>query len=420
MYMKRFFCSLISVSFLLTGCYTNYIEENAIDSDCMFVVDEFRETGYDCMLLAPVDGYVDLIKKYDNNNYEEIIVLHGNEYEEAAVIRFYENGLLKSVSGESATIAFSNYKGNKVDVAFLYEEDMTLIKEYECSEDWSKYFTLTDNDQTKGDDQDSRWEKGLDYIQNQFENLIEFAVDAHFMNDAPHKLAFGWLGDIVTDSLKLILSEKAAPYIALGEVTFDGVLGGPWVAFATLMSNYDEYVDWVEDVSYSLITKLNKVDSNEGLALGSLNSGYGALKATLSWSFYADIDLHAVEPSGTHIYWSDPTSYCSGGYLDVDNTEGGPNSVENIYWKEAEDGTYRFYIDYYGPSTYNYADQSGVCRVAILYKGQSIGVHNISMTSNDTKDVRTITLTDGMYSGPSSSHVKVEMVINKKERKGTR
>ena len=140
----------------------------------------------------------------------------------------------------------------------------------------------------------------------------------------------------------------------------------------------------------------------------------------MSWSFYADIDLHAVEPSGTHIYWSDPTSYCSGGYLDVDNTAGGPNSVENIYWKEAEDGTYRFYIDYYGPSTYNYADQSGVCRVAILYKGQSIGVHNISMTSDDTKDVRTIVLTNGMYSGPSSSHVKVEMVINKKERKGTR
>ena len=67
--------------------------------------------------------------------------------------------------------------------------------------------------------------------------------------------------------------------------------------------------------------------------------------------------------------------------------------------------------------------QSGVCRVAVLYKGQSIGVHNIPMTEDATKDVQTITIKDGMYSIDAMNtrsdipDMNFEFVINRNQKK---
>jgi hypothetical protein len=79
---------------------------------------------------------------------------------------------------------------------------------------------------------------------------------------------------------------------------------------------------------------------------------------TLIWDTAADIDLHVVEPGGSHIYWAQRQGK-KGGELDVDDTDGfGP---ENIYWldPDAEDGekvkgqgppgVYHWYVLYYGP-----------------------------------------------------------------------
>ncbi|RUL82780.1 YfaP family protein [Tautonia sociabilis] len=79
---------------------------------------------------------------------------------------------------------------------------------------------------------------------------------------------------------------------------------------------------------------------------------------TLIWDTAADIDLHVIEPGGSHIYWADRQGD-EGGELDVDDTDGlGP---ENIYWldPDADEGTkvkgqgppgvYRWYVLYYAP-----------------------------------------------------------------------
>ncbi|WP_152051000.1 YfaP family protein [Tautonia marina] len=79
---------------------------------------------------------------------------------------------------------------------------------------------------------------------------------------------------------------------------------------------------------------------------------------TLIWESAADLDLHVIEPGGSHIYWAQRQGK-NAGELDVDDTDGfGP---ENIYWLDPDadggekikgqgpSGVYHWYVHYYGP-----------------------------------------------------------------------
>lgn len=78
---------------------------------------------------------------------------------------------------------------------------------------------------------------------------------------------------------------------------------------------------------------------------------------TLIWDTQADIDLHILEPGGSHIFW-DRRNGEKGGELDVDDVDGfGP---ENVYWVvdrtntgdpvmgRGPGGKYQWYVHYYG------------------------------------------------------------------------
>ena len=71
---------------------------------------------------------------------------------------------------------------------------------------------------------------------------------------------------------------------------------------------------------------------------------------TLIWdSNKTDIDLHVMEPGGSHLFWEEKRG-SQGGELDVDNTQGfGP---ENVYWGggtgQGPEGEYKWYVHYYG------------------------------------------------------------------------
>ena len=435
--MKRFLhviMPFLLASFTLSGCYTNILgEENNVNTDYMVVSDPERVTGCDYMLLAPNERNFDMITLYPDGSIEEILVLHGDELEEVAIISFHENGLVESLSAGNMTLAFSNYEDNKVDVAMLYEEEMSLVQGFEVPDNWDQFVKTSPDVETRGLNFNEDQIEGLHYVADQFDNLFQFISDADVSDmTSGRKAAFAWLGRIVLDSCELLYNLHADDTGDVSETVNQGLFvvelaqvvltnSGPWGYFFTLLGNYETYVSMVEDLVYSALETIDDLRAKKDLGISSLNSGFGALKVTLSWSFYADIDLHAIEPSGAHIYWSD--QYSDTGYLDVDNTKGGGGSVENIFWKDPQDGTYRFYIDYYGPSSYNYMAQSGVCRVAVLYKGQSIGVHNIPMTEDATKDVQTITIKDGMYSIDAMNtrsdipDMNFEFVINRNQKK---
>ena len=117
-----------------------------------------------------------------------------------------------------------------------------------------------------------------------------------------------------------------------------------------------------------------------------VNSGSGSLKVTLSWNFYSDIDLHAFEPNGTHIYYGNPRSYVTGGFLDVDNRSGGPGAIENIYWENPEEGAYYFYLKFYDGM------QSGTCTTSVTYKGRTT-TYKVAMTQDSYENFSKLLVT---------------------------
>ena len=81
-------------------------------------------------------------------------------------------------------------------------------------------------------------------------------------------------------------------------------------------------------------------------------AGEGAIRATLTWDAQPDVDLHAFEPSGSHVYYSNRRG--SSGFLDVDDvTSFGPENYF-VACNKIELGTYRIGVNYFrgrAPST---------------------------------------------------------------------
>ena len=121
-----------------------------------------------------------------------------------------------------------------------------------------------------------------------------------------------------------------------------------------------------------LVFSANEDDIN--LGEGSLVSGNGDIKITLTWDNYSDIDLHCVDPSGYHIYYADKVS-TTGGFLDYDNVVAyGP---ENIYFSPAVEGAYHVYLHYYaeknGVNSVNYKVAIYNNGIGKIYEGNISG-----------------------------------------------
>jgi len=115
--------------------------------------------------------------------------------------------------------------------------------------------------------------------------------------------------------------------------------------------------------SFKIGPKKNKQDKSDALASSAGRGGGGGRgkpmgTGDISFRIYwkpaeDDIDLHVLDPSGHHLWYSHKGCACQG-QLDVDDTSnGGP---ENIFWPEnkAPKGQYRFYVKYYaGEGTKN-------------------------------------------------------------------
>lgn len=76
----------------------------------------------------------------------------------------------------------------------------------------------------------------------------------------------------------------------------------------------------------------NRVKNHINTALNSLvapevKATSGFFTATLTWNGSGDVDLHTIEPNGSHVYYSN--SRGTSGYLDVDNTVA--NGPEHYY-----------------------------------------------------------------------------------------
>ena len=377
-----------------------------------------------------------------------------NEQECLASIEYGEDGLVKNIFLDSLTVCFSNYNGTTVDMVMVRGDESCIFTECEIGTDTEELRSAAmqrgGSFQTRGamdavlaiDQYLKDHQQDINKVFESADHLMDLIGDKltgnilnklkigeridRYSDDLLGKaLEVSILPDEIKNHLEDILTAKDA-YNLAGELSIgDGRYKDVkklrkfkrfniFYDFLKLaMTNYTEWSEGWEDIWYRFFMWRESVHKeNEALANGALNSGYGDLKATLSWNFKADIDLHAIEPTGYHIYFGDKVSTYTGGFLDVDNIQGGPGSVENIYWSEPVDGEYTIYINYFG-SSYGYP--SGNCKVALFYKGQSIGVYNVSMSYGmGEQHIRTFTISSGLLGAPAIrtkfvvEHVDVE------------
>ena len=107
----------------------------------------------------------------------------------------------------------------------------------------------------------------------------------------------------------------------------------------------------------------------------------GILKVTLLWNFQGDIDLHVKQPNGKEIYYNEKEDANTGGFLDVDNVNGGNGSAENIYWKNPPKGDYDVSLVYYQASCLTNLANKGTCSVVIFQQGKSPQTYTVPMKS---------------------------------------
>ena len=140
----------------------------------------------------------------------------------------------------------------------------------------------------------------------------------------------------------------------------------------------------------------SKVDSNcidtASVAEKAKHIGQsGNLKITLLWNFQGDIDLHVTQPNGRTIYYEESKDTSTGGFLDVDNRNGGNGSAENMYWENPPKGEYQVKLVYYKESLATRIAESGICSVVVFQQGKSPQTYQVEMNYvNETKNVVTI------------------------------
>jgi hypothetical protein len=157
----------------------------------------------------------------------------------------------------------------------------------------------------------------------------------------------------------------AMPYAAEAEKTIDPVLRVP-EALALAPDLTPRGIVNPADASASgggtALTGTGQAGSGDGFGVAKFGLGGSELinnvevkvgnpQFTLIWNTTADIDLHVLEPGGSHVSWENRRG-ARGAELDVDDVDGfGP---ENVYWGgglnkgNGPPGEYKWYVHYYG------------------------------------------------------------------------
>lgn len=386
-------------------------------------IDSNGETDYELSVLNAQAASVCLMQLNDEGEINRVDCRYGQAGEQFSVT-LNDKGLIESIGNDSLMFVFSNHEGKLVDAVILYQDEVFMVEDFECQVNWDDLQAARSTESRTQNrsiaDAIEQWQRPLynfseqwGFVGGQVGSIGEI-VHAGITTGNPKQEAINWIVGTWLDAMGYFntsLTDNISTASGVAEIMAAIAGGGVWGALYTVITNYSSWVDFCEN---AVLAYLETTDNREA-GLGMLSSGIGALKATLTWNFYADVDLYAFEPDGDYIYYGNPIAYDSGGYLDVDNRAGGSGATENIYWEEPEEGVYEFAIDYYGPSTENWMSQSGVCQVNILYKGQG-RTYSIPLTEGDTKAVTEITIPQGTYSRAADApNIKIKL-----SRKGTK
>lgn len=144
----------------------------------------------------------------------------------------------------------------------------------------------------------------------------------------------------------------------------------------------------IEEPVDSANVVMEPVDSASVVEQAQQTGQSGNLKVTLLWNFQGDIDLHVTQPNGKTIYYKESKDLSTGGFLDVDNRDGGDGSAENIFWANPPKGKYKVSIVYYQVSHKTNVGESGICSVVVFQEGKEPKTYQVEMnTIKETKNI---------------------------------
>ncbi len=128
------------------------------------------------------------------------------------------------------------------------------------------------------------------------------------------------------------------------------------------------------------------------------------VRASLLWDNRNDLDLHAMSPSGTHIYFGNKQSTC-GGWLDVDmNVQGDSTKpVENIRWAKgaAPTGRYKIWVQNF---RFHEADQKPTnFKVELEIGGEIRHVEGVISPNGQTREASDVVVAEFDYAPDASS-----------------
>lgn len=363
----------IILLFTLSSCHLlDFLKDDEKEEPIakqLLIVDTENETPFDCVLFNE-DNYVTSFFNLDENDVVRQAIIKFNETDEALIVLMSEDGRIESIGNSDCTLSINYKDGNYIDVAVIFDDNSYIFENITAPDESIEALSRAGFDDVANWVEGTPLNRGLYRFSELFGGAISVFTEPYYLNinnvtekeaiKAFSKMVYNAFGYIPNESF-LIDSYNVASI-------FSHTPLGVWGNVLNLIANYSSYVDWCEQVFSYILPLLDKHKEEANLGLGALKSGIGQLKATLTWSFYADIDLHAFEPSGTHIYFGDKRG--DFGYLDYDNRNGGSGATENIYWQSPAPGEYEFYINYYGRSAYNGLSQSGTCHVSIYYNNQ--------------------------------------------------
>ena len=187
--MKQLFSRMQAFAQLLLGLLviilTTSCEDNndspLMNTETVMVYDLSGNTDYPISIFNAANSTVTMIETTDTGVISGFNHISFND-QPTFKATFDENGLLNGIGTEGVTIAFSNYNGNKVDIAVMLGDDTFLIKEFESPNDWSKidgplFLNMpSDISRSEPSSTEKLWEV-WSFIGDQFKNLGELVLD---------------------------------------------------------------------------------------------------------------------------------------------------------------------------------------------------------------------------------------------------
>ena len=312
-----------------------------------------------------------------NNNIPQRLSLYDPEQDDVTLtVSFNEQGLPTTILTTDFTIVLGNHdlseNGNTFDAVIIADDGQsTLLQNLELEDyTWQQYLTGLES---------STFARAHSHPYLKWTNAIVGAVGCGL--SIPTTITgVGVALAAISCGSAIVSIADAAEWIDLSNPTSTGLV--VLTHYANIVScavNPANALSCLVGLSSNVLNIADLVfnwkEEDINLGEGSLISGKGELKMTLTWNNHADIDLHCVCPNGHHIYYGNTNPTGCEGYLDLDNIPGfgpgDPCKPENIYFASAPAGHYKVYIHYFG-------EKKGIRSVqykVVVYKNGTGHVH---------------------------------------------